>query len=86
MNVEVKTVGSQGQAGELLQAKARAPGKKPRKVFGRREAVVDQKTMRFEMRANGVHLWRKHSPKKKLVTWTDLVHVAEGQGLLRLNG
>lgn len=69
---------------QISDFKSQIGQKKPRKVFGRRETVVDTKTMRFEMRADGVHLWRKHSPKKKLVTWTDLVHVASGQGLLKL--
>ena len=57
---------------------------RPRRVFGRREAVVDAKTMRFEMRADGVHVRRKRARKERLVTWVDLVHMAEGQGLLRL--
>lgn len=58
---------------------------KPRKVFGRREATVGDKTFRFEMRNDGLHLWRKRSRKQKHVSWVDLVHVADGQALLKLS-
>jgi hypothetical protein len=57
---------------------------KVRRVFGRREAIVEGKTMRFEMRADGVHVRRKRGRKDRLVTFTDLVRVANGQGLLKL--
>ena len=57
---------------------------KVRRVFGRREASVDGKVMRFEMRADGVHVRRKRGRKDRLVTFTDLVHVANGQGLFKL--
>ena len=57
---------------------------KVRHVFGRREAEVELKTWRFEMRNDGVHVRRKRSRKVRVVSWTDLVHVSEGQGLLKL--
>lgn len=57
---------------------------KPRTVFGRREAEVEAKTWRFEMRVDGVHVRRKRSRKVRVLNWTDLVHASIGQGLLKL--
>ena len=62
--------------------------KKERKrlVLGRREATVEGKLYRFELQADGVHVrvkkgWRK---KERVVFFADMVHVANGQGLLKL--
>lgn len=65
-----------------MQTAAKAP--RVRKVFCRREIEIDGKRMRFELRADGVWLWRRKSRKKKVVTFRDLVTVANGQGLLKL--
>lgn len=57
---------------------------RPRRVFGRREAEVGGKTMRFEMRVDGVYVRRKHGRKQRVLSWDDLVCAAGGQYLLKL--
>lgn len=59
---------------------------KNERVRGRRDAVVDGKWWRFEMRSSGVVVrrFRGRRTRQKVVTFQDLVHVAAGQGLLKL--
>jgi len=55
-----------------------------RKVFGRREALVNGITVRFELRSDGVHVRRKRSRKMRVISFLDLWLVSQGQGLLKL--
>ena len=57
-----------------------------RVVLGRRQAEVNGHFYQFSLQADGVHVrlkrgWRK---KERVVSFVDLVHVANGQGLLKL--
>lgn len=67
-----------------LVCQEQQPKKKVRHVFGRREAIVEGKVMRFELRADGLHVWRYRSRKRRVLTFVDAVHAANGQGLLKL--
>lgn len=53
-----------------------------RKLFCRREADIEGKTVRFEMRADGIHVRRKHSRKVRVLSWRDACCAVNGQGLL----
>ena len=62
------------------------PAKKTitRTVFGRMEALIEGKTIRFEMRRDGIHVRRKRSRKERVISFMDAWNVSQGQGLLKL--
>ncbi len=59
-------------------------GPRPRKVFGRREAEIDGKAWRFELRADGLHVRRKRARKERVLTFKDALQAAQGQLLMKL--
>ena len=73
---------------QLLMAEGKALTspleKRARKRFCWREAAVDGKTVRFELRADGLHVRRKRSRKVRVITFADAWLVSQGQGLLKL--
>ena len=61
------------------------PKNKPvRKLFCKREAEIDGKRYRFELRADGIHVRRWKSRKVKVLTFIDALQVTNGQELLKL--
>jgi hypothetical protein len=57
----------------------------PRKRFCKLEFVVDKITYRAELRADGLHVRRKGSPKFRVLAMRDALQVLNGQGLLKLD-
>lgn len=55
--------------------------KRQRKVFGRREADIDGRSYRFELRHDGLWVLPKYARKSKLkpMTFADLVDHSQGQ-------
>lgn len=56
-----------------------------RRIFGKREALIEGKTIRFEMRVDGIWVWRKRSRRKFRVSFADLWQMANGQFLMKFD-
>lgn len=57
---------------------------KTRKVFARRMVMVEGHEVRFEMREDGLYVWRNRARKQRKISFGDLYIVSTGQNLLPL--
>lgn len=80
----VKTFNEQLRPGERPRRLLSVKIAHPRQMFCWREFQFEGVTYRAELRADGLHLRRKHSPKFTVLPLQDALMAVNGQALLRL--